>query len=103
MPLWLTAFGLSNERFRTASFKPHAGPTRLERMLRDGRRALTAACTHPAIVGYEWARWADETDEVPPFGAGLVHIDDREAVEHTELFAQINARAERLRARSAKW
>jgi agarase len=101
-PLWLTAFGLSNERFRTASFKPHSGPTRLERMLRDGRRALTAACKHPAVVGYEWARWADEADEVPPFGAGLVHVDDREAVEHTELFAQINARAERLRARAAK-
>lgn len=102
MPLWLTAFGLSNERFRTASFRPHSGPTRLERMLRDGRRALTAACEHPAIVGYEWARWADEADEVPPFGAGLVHIDNREAVEHTELFAQINARAERLRLKAAR-
>ncbi len=102
MPLWLTAFGLSNERFRTASFMPHSGPTRLERMLRDGRRALTAACAHPAIVGYEWARWADEADELPPFGAGLVHVDDREAVEHTELFAQINARAERIRAKPAR-
>ncbi|CAM2937228.1 hypothetical protein [Rariglobus hedericola] len=100
MPLLLTAFGLSNERFRSASFKPHSGPTRLERMLRDGRRALTAACAHPALVGYEWARWADESDEVPPFGAGLVHVDDREAVEHTELIAQINARAERVRRRT---
>ncbi|MET0263187.1 MAG: hypothetical protein ABW223_09835 [Rariglobus sp.] len=100
MPLWLTAFGLSNERFRTASFMPHSGPTRLERMLRDGRRALTAACAHPSMVGYEWARWADESDELPPFGAGLVHIDDREAVEHTELIAQINARAERVRVRA---
>lgn len=96
-PLLLTAFGLSNERFRTASFKPQSGPTRLERMLREGRQALTAACAHPAIVGYEWARWADEPDEVPPFGAGLVHIDDRDAIEHTELIAQINARAERVR------
>ena len=100
MPLLLTAFGLSNERFRTAEFKPQSGPTRLERMLRDGRQALTAACEHPAMVGYEWARWADESDEVPPFGAGLVHIDDREAVEHTELIAQINARAERVRLRA---
>jgi len=101
MPLWLTAFGLSNERFRAAAFMPHSGPTRLERMLRDGRRALTSACEHPAIVGYEWARWADEADEVPPFGAGLVHVNDREAVEHTELIAQINARAERVRRRAA--
>jgi hypothetical protein len=52
------------------------------------------------VVGYEWGRWADEADEVPPFGAGLVHVDDREAVEHTELIAQINARAERIRRRA---
>jgi hypothetical protein len=102
MPLMLTAFGLSNARFRTASFNAHSGPTRIERMLRDSRRALTAACTHPAVVGYEWARWADEVDEVPPFSAGLVHGDDREAVEHTELILQINTRAERLRWRAAK-
>lgn len=102
MPLLLTAFGLSNERFRTAPFSAHSGPTRIERMLRDGRRALTAACAHPAVVGYEWARWADESDEVPPFGAGLVHVDDREAIEHTELVAQINARAEHVRTRAAK-
>lgn len=99
MPLVLTSFGLSNERFRVAPFKPHSGPTRLERMLRDGRRALTAACAHRAVVGYEWARWADEPEDIPPFGSGLVHIDDREAVEHTELIAQINARAERIRLR----
>ncbi len=100
MPLLLTGFGLSNERFRTAPFKPQSGPTRLERMLRDGRKALTAACGHPAVVGYEWARWADEEEETPPFGAGLVHVDDREAVEHTELIAQINARAEGVRKRA---
>lgn len=100
MPLWLTAVGLTNDRFRTAAFKTQTGPTRLERMLRAGRRVLTAACVHPAVVGYEWARWADEADELPPFGAGLVHVDDHEAVEHTELVAQINARAERVRRRS---
>ena len=102
MPLWLTAVGLTNDRFRTASFKAHSGPTRLERMLRAGRQVLTAACVHPAIVGYEWARWADESDEMAPFGPGLVHVDDHEAVEHTELVAQINARAERMRRRAAK-
>ncbi|MFA6962277.1 MAG: hypothetical protein WC205_16100 [Opitutaceae bacterium] len=100
MPLLLTSVGLANERFCTAAVAPRSGPTRIERMLRDGRRALTAACVHPSMVGYEWARWADESDEVPPFGAGLVHVDDREAVEHTELVAQINARAERVRRRS---
>ncbi|MDF3059792.1 MAG: hypothetical protein K0R17_4007 [Rariglobus sp.] len=102
MPLLPTGFGLSNERFRTAAFSSSSGPTRIERMLRDGRRALVAACEHPSVVGYEWARWADESDEMPPFGAGLVHVDDREAIEHTELIAQINARAERLRLRAGK-
>lgn len=102
MPLLLAACGLSNERFRTASFSDQSGPTRIERMLRDGRRALTAACGHSAVVGYEWARWADEPDEVPPFGSGLVHVDDREALEHVELIVQINARAERLRWKAAK-
>lgn len=101
MPLLLTACGLANERFRSARFAPHAGPTRVERMLADLRKMFTAACVQPAVIGYEWARWADEADEVPPFGTGLVHIDDREAVEHTELLQQINARAERVRRRAA--
>jgi hypothetical protein len=100
MPLLLVACGLANERFRAARFVPHAGPTRVERMLRDLRKMLTAACVQPLVVGYEWARWADEADEVPPFGTGLVHIDDREAAEHTELLEQINARAERVRVRA---
>lgn len=102
MPLLLAGCGLSNERFRSARFVPHAGPTRAERMLRELRRMLTAACAHPSVVGYEWARWADEPDEIPPFGAGLVHVDDREAAEHIELLAQINARAERLRLKKPR-
>ena len=102
MPLLLTACGLSNERFRTGSFNAQSGPTRVERMLREGRRALAAACAHLAVVGYEWARWRDEPDEVPPFGSGLVHGDGREAFEHTELVTQINTRAERLRLRATK-
>jgi hypothetical protein len=69
-------------------------------MLRDGRQALTGACGHPAVIGYEWARWADEADDLPPFGTGLVHRDEAEAYEHTELIAQINARAEGLRRRA---
>jgi hypothetical protein len=97
MPLLLTGFGLGNGHFHPAVFGVHAGPTRVERMLREGRRALTTACAHAAIVGYEWARWADQPEDLPPFGAGLVHVDDREAFEHTELLAQINNRAESLR------
>ncbi len=60
-----------------------------------------AACEHPGVVGYEWARWADGEDDQPPFGKGLVHVDGREALENTELVAQVNARAERLRAAKA--
>lgn len=102
MPLLLVAAGLGNERFRAASFNLRAGPTRVERMLSEGRRALTGACRHPAVIGYEWARWVDEPGAVPPFGAGLVHVDGGEAAEHADLLAQINARAERLRRRAAR-
>lgn len=101
MPLLPTGFGPGG-RFRTGTARQASGHTRLERMLKDGRRALTEACAHPAVIGYEWARWADEEEDVPPFGAGLVHTDDREAVEHTELLAQFNARAEALHLRAAR-
>lgn len=100
MPLMWTGVGAGNERLR-AGEKARSGLTRIERVLRDGRRALTAAGVHPAVVGYEWARWTDERDEVPPFGSGLVHVDGREATEHTELLAQINARTESRRRRAA--
>jgi hypothetical protein len=102
MPVLLTACGRLNDRFRTGPFNAFSGPTRVERLLRDERRSLAAACVHPAVVGYEWARWADEMNEVPPFGSGLVHADGGEAFEHTELLTQINARAERLRLRAAR-
>jgi hypothetical protein len=45
------------------------------------------------VVGYAWPRWADTPEDQPPFGGGLVHVDDREAREHTELLADLNARA----------
>src|SRR5690606_15261127 len=85
MPLLLTGCGLSNERFRAVSFNARSNLTRVERMLRASRQALDAACVHPAVIGYEWGRWADERDGVAPFGCGLVHADNHEAWEHAEL------------------
>lgn len=100
-PSLMVGFGLGVERARQTLQVGQSGPTRLERRLRDGRRALVAACEHPVVAGYEWGCWMDREDEVPPFGAGLVHVDGREAVENTELLATVNARAERVRAAKA--
>ena len=58
-----------------------------------------AACRDSRTIGIEWAHWADGGDEAPPFGAGLVHADDDEAVEHTELLAHVHLRARALHAR----
>lgn len=99
MPVLVTTVGLTNEQFRAQPERAGTGPTRMERMLKAGRMALVAACGHPAVVGYEWGRWVDGAGDKPPFGAGLVHEDDREAIEHTELMAHVNARAEGLRGR----
>ncbi len=74
--------------------------TSVERMLSKGRNYLEKVITHRAVVGYEWARWVDGEDDEPPFGRGLVHTDDREAREHTELLADLNARAESLRIKA---
>ena len=71
--------------------------TSVEWMLRRGRAALERAARHPAVVGYVWAQWQDEPGEQPPFARGLVHTNGAEAREHTELLAEFNARAERLR------
>jgi hypothetical protein len=77
-------------------------PTSVERMLARGRSALEGAIVHPAVVGWAWQRWMDFPDDEPPFGHGLVHLNDREAREHTELLAQINAHAESLRRAAAR-
>ena len=74
------------------------GPTSLERMLRKGRLGLARAVAHPAVVGYVWSRWHDRAGERAPFGSGLVHNDESEACEHTELLTTINDRVEELRA-----
>jgi agarase len=71
--------------------------TSLEWMLRRGRSALERLARHPAVVGYGWAQWQDQPGEQPPFARGLVHLNGAEAREHTELLADFNHRAERLR------
>lgn len=97
LPIFLAEFSWAGEAF--AQKQPHERRrlTKIEHMLANGRTAITRACTHPALVGYLWSRWADTDGDEPPFGRGLIHVDDREAREHTELFADLNARAESLR------
>ena len=77
------------------------GLTAVERMLRRGRTVLERAARHPAVVGYAWSHWRDGTGEQPPFARGLVHPDDAEAREHTELLADLNARLPALRTAAA--
>jgi hypothetical protein len=98
-PQWVTGGGLTHGDFRRLPVRDGTGPTRLERLLRAGREGLVAACRDSRTVGIEWAHWADGGDEAPPFGAGLVHADDDEAVEHTELLTHIHLRARTLHAR----
>ncbi|MEN9842062.1 MAG: hypothetical protein RL376_1862 [Verrucomicrobiota bacterium] len=98
MPQWVTGGGLNHGDFCRLPVRDGTGPTRLERLLRSGREALIAACRDPRTVGVEWAHWADGSDDTPPFGAGLVHADDHEAVEHTELLTHVLARARSLHA-----
>lgn len=97
-PQWVTGGGLSHGDFRRLPLRGGTGPTRLERLLRAGREGLVAACRDARTVGIEWAHWADGAEEAPPFGSGLVHADDREAVEHTELLRHIHLRARTLHA-----
>ncbi|MBS0662891.1 MAG: hypothetical protein JSR48_06480 [Verrucomicrobia bacterium] len=73
------------------------GLTSVERMLRRGRTVLERAARHPAVVGFAWSRWRDRAGEQPPFAGGLVHGDDAEAREHTELLTDLNTRLEALR------
>ena len=73
------------------------GLTSVERMLRRGRTVLERAARQPAVIGYSWSRWQDGAGEEPPFAGGLVHINDAEAREHTELLADVNARVHGLR------
>ena len=100
MPVLLVEAGWNGEAFtRPSATREARGVTTVERMLKKGRAALERVCAQRAVVGYEWVAWADAEGDEPPFGRGLVHLDDREAREHTELLSDLNARAERLRAR----
>ena len=103
MPVLVGEFAWTGEAFiqRPSPHEPR-GLTSVERMLRKGRMALQRAFTHPALVGYAWHRWADAAGDAPPFGTGLVHLDDSEAREHTELLGDLNARAEALRRAAAR-
>jgi hypothetical protein len=97
MPLWVGEFSWADEAFHGALSDTDAvGLTAVERMLKNGRTAFAAIAAHPAVVGYAWSRWVDGAEAQPPFGPGLVHIDDREAREHTELLRHLNATAEKL-------
>ena len=73
------------------------GLTAVERMLRRGRTVLERAAQQPAVVGYAWSHWRDGVGEQPPFARGLVHLNEAEAREHTELLADLNARLPVLR------
>lgn len=95
-PQWVTGGGMSHGDFRSLPLRDGTGPSRLERLLRAGREGMVAACRDPRTVAIEWAHWANNADELPPFGAGLVHADDQEAVEHTELVTHIHLRARAL-------
>jgi hypothetical protein len=102
MPVLLSEFSWTGDSFtRRAATGDLHGLTGVERMLARGRAALERTVAHPAVVGYAWQRWADTPDDQPPFGGGLVHIDDREAREHTELLSDLNARAVNLRLAAA--
>ncbi len=76
--------------------------TAVERMLRRARTVLRRLARHPAVVGYVWRRWHDESGEQPPFAGGLIHRNGTEAREHAELLADFNTRAESLRHGATK-
>jgi hypothetical protein len=98
MPVLVGEFGWTGEAFtkRPREDEPR-GQTTVERMLVRGRTSLERIIAHPAVVGYAWPRWVDRADQQPPFGEGLVHVDDYEAREHTELLTDINDRVAVLR------
>lgn len=98
-PVLLADFSWAGEDFYGApGVRRPRGLTTVERMLRRGRLALGRAVAHPAVVGYVWSHWADRAAEQPPFARGLVHPNDAEAREHTELLTEINDRVEELRS-----
>jgi hypothetical protein len=101
MPILIDGFSWADEAFvKTPRKRETRRLTSVERMLSKGRLLLESLVEHRAVVGYAWSDWADSEDAQPPFGRGLVHLDDREAREHTELLLEVNQRAESQRARA---
>jgi len=102
LPVLIGEFGWTGEAYTgEARAGEPRGLTTVERMLARGRAALERGVLHPALIGYAWPRWADSGDRVPPFAEGLVHVDDGEAREHTELLSDLNARAVARRGEAA--
>lgn len=100
-PVLLTDVTWADPAFaQTALKREKRRLTSVERMLAKGRTCLERVFAHRGTVGYEWSRWSDDEDDLPPFGSGLVHVDDREALEHTELLSDLNARAEAIRLKA---
>lgn len=97
-PVLADNVGWSSPAFRAPGGARERGLTSVERMLRRARLALTRLALHPSVVGYAWTRWCDLPSEKPPFGSGLVHLDESEAVEHTEMLAEFNQRLAQVRA-----
>lgn len=91
-PVLAGDFTWASEAFRSEAGASGRGLTSLERMLKRGRAALRRVVSHPYVVGYAWNQWRDDPGEQPPFGSGLIHANDVEAREHTELVADINRR-----------
>ena len=87
----------SQSYWKLSSRSRARGVTSVERMLRQGRATLRACIKHPAVVGYAWDAFQDEPGEQPPFARGLVHLNDVEAREHTELLSAVNSRVSGLR------
>jgi hypothetical protein len=86
-------FNWTDERFiGSPGVRRTRGMTTVERMLRRGRATLERSAVHPSLVGYAWSRWQDLPGEQPPFASGLVHLNDVEAREHTELLTDLNGR-----------
>lgn len=101
LPLLFTNFSWVTEADDDADLSPDpTSPTRVERLLTRGREMWRAASAHSAVIGYAWPHWVDEPEDCPPFGQGLVHVDDREAAEHTELLSRLNAGAAELHRES---
>jgi hypothetical protein len=100
MPVLLTSLNWADPTFARTPMKREARRlTSVERMLGKARTYLERTVVQRGSVGFEWSAWADADEDAAPFGQGLVHVDDHEAREHTELLADLNARAEALRVK----